>query len=82
MVRRRQFSSRIISGCHKVVVVVVGITFMRLDRIPNSTAYDVVVIDHAARDLGAFAMLERLGEIGHLGVDDGPVAFCIDRIET
>jgi hypothetical protein len=48
---------------------------MRLDRIPDSAAYYVVVMDHAARDLGAFAMFERLGEIGDLGVDDCPVAF-------
>jgi hypothetical protein len=48
---------------------------MRLDRIPNSAAYDVVVIDHAARDLGVVAMFERLGEMGDFGVDDSPVAF-------
>lgn len=48
---------------------------MRLDRIPDSAAYDLVVMDHAARDLGALAMLERLGEIGDFGVDDCPVAL-------
>jgi hypothetical protein len=57
-------------------------TFLCLDRVSRPCAYDVAVINIAARKVGTPAMFKRFREIRDTPLNDSPVAFyCSRRIE-